>query len=179
DPSLTYNVRVGTTPGGSDVLAPMSLTSGQRLVPEAGNAGHNHSIVLRGLSPERTYYWTVQSVDHRLVGSAFATERVSYGVQPPTPPAPGPVVSENYPNPFNPSTTIRFTLPSASPVRLVVYNVLGAEVAVLMDQSLEAGSHQAVWNATDAMGRQVPSGVYLYSLETREARVTHSMLLLK
>lgn len=176
--SVTYNVRVGTTPGGSDVLSPMALSSGKRLVQSQGNAGHNTTISIKGLKSDQTYYWTVQCLDHRNLGSAFASERVSLPV--PVEPAPStPVVTENYPNPFNPSTTIRYTLAEPSDVRIVVYNVLGAEVAVLVNGQAEAGSHEAVWNGTDVSGRLVPSGIYLYSVETAGTRITRSMTLLK
>ncbi len=176
--SFTYNVRIGTTPGGSDVLSPMSLGSGKRLVQAKGNAGHNLTITINGLRPDQTYYWSVQSLDHRNIGSAFAQERTSLPVQIQPAPTP-PVVSENYPNPFNPSTTIRYTLAEASDVRIVVYNVLGAEVAELANGPAAAGTYEAVWHGTDRAGMAVPSGLYLYAIETANTRITRSMLLLK
>ncbi len=66
------------------------------------------------------------------------------------------------PNPFNPQTTVRFELPMAGPVRLVVYNLAGQPVRTLLDgEYLSAGSHAVVWDAHDAQGRAVASGVYL------------------
>ena len=176
-PSYTYNVRVGTTPGGSEILAPMAMSSGKRLVTKQGNAGHNHTITLKGMRGDLPYYWSVQTVDHRQVGSAFAPERVAYATQ--APPRSAPIITENYPNPFNPSTTIRYTLPATSDVRVVVYNVLGAEVAELVNSRMESGAHEAVWSGIDAAGRPVPSGVYLYAVETAGERIVRSMLLLK
>jgi len=70
----------------------------------------------------------------------------------------------NYPNPFNPATTIEFDLPGESRVRLAVYSALGQEVAVLHDGVLQAGYHRAAWNGTDNSGRQMGSGIYLYRL---------------
>jgi hypothetical protein len=70
---LTYTLRVGTAPGGTDVVAPMSLPGGRRLVPQPGNAGYGTRWTLRGL-PEGTYYWSVQAVDASFVGSPFADE---------------------------------------------------------------------------------------------------------
>ena len=67
---------------------------------------------------------------------------------------------ESYPNPFNPSTTIRFTLAEAGAVRLEVFDVLGRRVALLVDASLEAGVHEAVFEAG-----ALPSGVYLYRMQ--------------
>ena len=71
----------------------------------------------------------------------------------------------NYPNPFNPRTTIRFELPVAGPVRLSIYDVAGRLVRTLVDDSLPQGSHEAVWDGRDATGREVGSGSYLARLE--------------
>ncbi|TAF47116.1 MAG: hypothetical protein EAZ68_02375 [Oscillatoriales cyanobacterium] len=70
---LSYNLRVGTTPGGSDILAPMSLNDGTRQVVALGNANQNTQWQLKDLSPE-TYYWSVQAIDTAWAGSPFATE---------------------------------------------------------------------------------------------------------
>ena len=83
-------------------------------------------------------------------------------------------LSQNYPNPFNPTTEIRFDLPTASNVRLVVYNVLGQRVATLINGRREAGKHIAAWDAT-----RHASGVYFYRLETPTNTNTRKMLLLK
>jgi hypothetical protein len=73
---LSYNVRIGSTPGASDVLAPMALTNGFRLLPAFGNmqTGTNAVQDVSGLAPGRTYYWSVQAVDTSFAGSAFAAE---------------------------------------------------------------------------------------------------------
>jgi len=71
---LTYNLRVGTTPGGVDVLSPMASTStGYRRVAQLGNANHGATAFLAGLSPG-TYYWGVQAIDTAFAGSAFSSE---------------------------------------------------------------------------------------------------------
>ncbi len=80
----------------------------------------------------------------------------------------------NYPNPFNPQTAIRFALPEAGPVRLVVLDVLGREVAVLADGVQAAGAHTVYFDA-----QRLPSGVYLYRLDAPGFRQTRQMLLLK
>ncbi|MBC8277969.1 MAG: T9SS type A sorting domain-containing protein, partial [FCB group bacterium] len=66
----------------------------------------------------------------------------------------------NYPNPFNPSTVIRFDLPQASKVKLEVFNILGQRAAVLVDGVKPAGYKQIIWNGFD-----VASGVYIYRIE--------------
>jgi hypothetical protein len=76
-------------------------------------------------------------------------------------------LGQNYPNPFNPSTTVRFQLPAASRVVLKVYDLLGREVATLLQNDLPAGYHQALWNGTDDSGSRVSSGMYLLMLQAQ------------
>lgn len=80
----------------------------------------------------------------------------------------------NYPNPFNPTTTISFSLPEASYVSLKVYNSLGQEVATLLDERRDAGTHRVTWDAGSCA-----SGVYFYRLTTRDFTDTRKMLLMK
>ena len=82
--SLTYNLRVGTTPGGSQIVGPMARSDGFRRVPRIGNMGANLAFELRDL-PTGTYYWSVQSIDHSFQGSSFATEQTFDIVEAPTP----------------------------------------------------------------------------------------------
>lgn len=76
-------------------------------------------------------------------------------------------LGQNFPNPFNPSTRIDFTLPkdSAIPVSLIIYNLMGQEIRTLLNASLQAGDHQMGWDGRDDQGRQVGSGVYFYRLQ--------------
>ena len=73
-------------------------------------------------------------------------------------------LGQNYPNPFNPSTIIPYQLPSATYVRLEVFNLLGQRIATLVDAERAAGAHTAQWDGTDAAGRAVGAGVYIYRL---------------
>ena len=73
-------------------------------------------------------------------------------------------LGQNYPNPFNPSTVIPYQLPTATHVRLDVFNVLGQHVATLVDAERPAGFHAAKWDATDAAGQAMAAGVYFYRL---------------
>ncbi len=83
------------------------------------------------------------------------------------------------PNPFNPRTEIRYELPTASPVKLTVYDVNGRELTVLVDEAKEAGSHTASWDGTDSQGRALASGVYFYRLEAGTFQQTRRMTLVK
>ena len=85
---------------------------------------------------------------------------------------------QNYPNPFNPSTTIPYQLPAPARVRLEVFNLLGQRVATLVDEEQQAGLHTAAWNGTDAAGRPVGAGVYLYGLRGGAPGGTRRMVLL-
>jgi flagellar hook assembly protein FlgD len=76
-------------------------------------------------------------------------------------------LDQNYPNPFNPTTTIRVALPNAAFVTLKVYNMLGQEVATLVDGENKAGYVTTVWNGRDQYGTAVASGVYIYRVVAR------------
>jgi hypothetical protein len=80
----------------------------------------------------------------------------------------------NYPNPFNPTTTISFDLPEAQRVSLRVFNLLGQEVTTLLNDKVSAGSHQVTFDA-----QNLTSGVYIYRLQTRSKTLTKKMMLMK
>lgn len=88
-------------------------------------------------------------------------------------------LSQNVPNPFNPTTQIKFALPKAGQVNLVVYNVLGQQVTNLVDGYMNAGYQTVTWDGTDYSGSSVASGVYFYKLKAEEFTATKKMLLLK
>ena len=86
---------------------------------------------------------------------------------------------ENYPNPFNPTTTLRFDLPEISDITLTIYNMLGQKVRSFDYQNTSAGYHSVTWDATNDLGQQVGAGVYLYQLQTINFVKTRKMVLLK
>ncbi|MCU0452699.1 MAG: T9SS type A sorting domain-containing protein [Bacteroidetes bacterium] len=88
-------------------------------------------------------------------------------------------LQQNYPNPFNPSTEIRFTMPQTGKATLKVYSLLGQMVTTIVDGVREAGTHVATWNGKDATGRAMPSGVYLYRLESGSRMEMQKMVLMK
>jgi flagellar hook assembly protein FlgD len=73
-------------------------------------------------------------------------------------------LAQNYPNPFNPTTSIQFSLPAAANVTLKIYNVLGQEVATLVNEQRGVGTFEAVWNGRNSAGNQMASGMYFYNL---------------
>lgn len=85
----------------------------------------------------------------------------------------------NAPNPFNPSTVIGYRLAEAGEVRLAIYNLLGQEVRVLVNERQEAGGFTATWDGTDELGRRMASGVYLYRMQVGAFSAVRRMVLLK
>ncbi len=83
-------------------------------------------------------------------------------------------VEQNYPNPFNPSTVIRFDVPQTEHVTVKVYDILGQDVATLMNGEASAGHHEIEFNAVD-----LPSGIYLYRVEAGNKSELRKMILLK
>ena len=86
---------------------------------------------------------------------------------------------QNFPNPFNPITTLSYDLPKDSDVRLAIFDMLGDEVATLVNSHQQAGFKSVQWDGTGSMGRAVSAGVYLYRIEAGEFVETKKMLLLK
>jgi len=85
----------------------------------------------------------------------------------------------NYPNPFNPSTTIEFRIADFRLVNLKIYDVLGNEVATLVDEYKPAGSYEVEFNSHSGEGRNLTSGVYFYRLQAGEFIETKKMILIK
>ncbi len=81
---------------------------------------------------------------------------------------------QNYPNPFNPTTTINYQIPELSFVTLNVYDVLGSEVVTLVNEEKPVGSYEVVWNA-----KELPSGIYFYTLRAGSFVETKKMILMK
>ena len=167
-PSLAH-VQVATTADFSNVVA------------EAGNVTEDHYAI--GDLAAGTYFWRVRRIDGAGRPGAWsavwrfglnASKLVSTAAEEAGEVPDAYALEPNYPNPFNPETTIRFALPEAGPVRLEVFDMLGRRVQTLFEGTLPVGWHTAVWRA-----RGVSSGVYIYRVEAGAFRATRRMLLLK
>jgi len=88
-------------------------------------------------------------------------------------------VSGNYPNPFNPSTIIRFTLPSSQKVAVFVYDILGRKIKILHEGYIDAGKTDIMWDGTDSNNRAVSSGIYIYTISIPGKTISGKMVLQK
>ncbi len=147
------------------------------------DVGNNTSYTLSGLSTGLKYYIAATCYDTDGNESWYSNEvsatptalAVDESAAIPTSFA----LHANYPNPFNPITTIRFDLPHSVDISIVVYDLLGREVVRLMNGRLEAGYQQVVWDGRTASGREIPTGIYIARLVTPEYRKSIKMVLLK
>ena len=85
----------------------------------------------------------------------------------------------NFPNPFNPSTTIAYQVPQDGPVELTVYNIVGQPLVQLVRDWRQAGTYRIAWDGRDAVGQAVGSGVYFYRLRAAGQTASRRMHLLK
>ncbi len=128
-----------------------------------------------------TYYWRVIAFDP--IGKFAASKNVGVfkigtsDVSDRGEHLPGHYALEaNYPNPFNPETNITFQVPERCHVRLTIYNNMGQLIATLLDEEIGPGIYTKAWNARDAVGNAVSSGVYLFKLETEKFKQVRKML---
>jgi len=141
-----------------------------------------HDVAMYGdylyITGETSSFGNAQSDGHKAEGLLLkvngrtmeAPDTTTTNIISPFSPVRGYTLHQNYPNPFNPSTTIRFSLPQRSHVTLKVFDVLGREVARLVNEKKDAGEHRVVWDATG-----LPSGVYFYRLTTPTFSQTKKM----
>ena len=91
-----------------------------------------------------------------------------------------PILNQNFPNPFNPYTTIPITLSQRLPVRLEIFNVTGQTIrSLIVDHFLESGVHEIIWDSRDDLGNPVSSGMYLYQLTLPDRTLIRKMTLVR
>jgi hypothetical protein len=89
------------------------------------------------------------------------------------------ILSDNYPNPFNPETQIGYYLPKVSHVKLEIFNILGQRIRTVIDEDQTVGQKEITWNGTNEKGEQVASGVYFYRLQAKDFVQTKKMVLMR
>ena len=88
-------------------------------------------------------------------------------------------LGNNYPNPFNPVTTIEFSVPEDAPVTLAIYDVTGRLIQTLVSGEMNSGNHRIVWDGLDSSGDAVSAGMYLYTLRSADVTITKKMVMMK
>jgi hypothetical protein len=177
---LSYNLRVGTSPGAGDIVSPMAdPATGYRRIPAMGNTNLRTSWEIE-LPSAGAYYWSVLAVDGAFAGSPFAAD----GSTGPTAAelSPGTAAGEwltRAPNPFSGTTTIRFSQAAPGPVLLRIYDVTGRRIRTLDDGKLPAGSFARTWDGRDDGGRPVAAGVYFARLSTTESERSEKVTLIR
>ena len=182
----TYNVRVGTQPGASDVVSAMAdPVSGQRFTPSPGNASVAEAFMLTELE-DGTYFWSVQAVNNAFLASEFAAEgsftiqgSLSVDVDAEDTLPRRFAVYGNYPNPFTSQTTVRYDLPEAAAVQFRVYSLLGQEVHTATLGTQPAGEHQVEWDGRSNGSSQLGSGIYFYEIRAGGSSASGTMTLVR
>jgi hypothetical protein len=171
-------VTLGWTLGGSTELEGFNV---YRAENEAGeyeklnsqliSPGEGNSYLDAGLRPGRTYWYRLGAVDRD--GESFSLMQMIL-----VPPR-DLELHQNYPNPFNPVTTLSFYMPEAQHVSLVIYDVLGRRVRSLLEENMQYGGHEVLWDGRNDKGELVGSGVYFYRLVAGKNVFTRKLTLLK
>lgn len=123
--------------------------------------------------PVGTFYYRIKQVS--ISGNYHYSEHVEVSISIPQKIK----LQQNYPNPSNPATVIEYQLPQNMSVNLQIYDVLGHEIKILVNEHQTAGYYSIVWDGTDKAGAPAASGVYLYALETDNYRVIKKMTLMR
>jgi len=133
--------------------------------------GESYEFRDAAIRGNRTYSYFLEEARAQGPGFRHGPYRLAYVV--------GNSLEQNYPNTFNPRTTIRFSIAARGPVRLVVYDLAGRRVQELVKGELPADNYSIVWDGTDDRGSSVASGTYLYRLQAPGFQATRKMVLVR
>jgi hypothetical protein len=141
-------------------------------IPAGGDAaGSRYEFRDEDVTANRTYWYKLQEVNTDGMGTEFGpysvTYRLAYGLE------------QNVPNPFNPATTIKYSLATDGPVTLTIYDVSGARVRELVNDRQRADVYRVTWDGMNDHGQRVASGMYFYRLVAGKYLQTKKMMLLK
>ena len=145
-----------------------------------------HFSINDGIELEATYFndtdeiveWGLLSVDEMMIafGLYYEGEQLKNDIEELMPDRL--VLHSNFPNPFNPSTTLRYDLPQSGMVNITIHNVKGELVKTLLNSYQNAGFKSVQWNATNDRNKPVSAGLYIYNIQTKEAIQSKKMILL-
>ena len=147
----------------------------QEMIPGKGNSASRNEYRFSDESVEigAKYFYQIADVDY----SGTMTMNGDKAVEILAPA--GYELEDNYPNPFNPGTTINFRIRDAGQTTLTIYNTKGQKIRTLMDHYAKAGAYSVVWDARDDLGHQVSTGVYLYTLRVNDFEKSKMMQFVK
>ncbi len=134
------------------------------------NSSIRYSFIDNNISTSGVYLYRLKQID--LDGSYKFSKTIDVAVKKPESFS----LEQNYPNPFNPSTTIRYSIPQAGNVRIELYNMLGENIAVLVNEKKEAGSYKIQLSAESF---HLASGVYIYKMRSGKYSIARKLMLLK
>ena len=158
----------------ADQKIPIRLKQGEnRLLFKIGNSAGNTMLAAHVVDQDGD---RLPGIEFLLPGEILTAVEESAASQP-LPEAP--TLLENYPNPFNPITRIRFALPQAGPAKLDIYNAAGQWICTLVEGDVASGYHEVMWDARNASGFNVASGIYFAVLKARDLRKTRPMTLVR
>ena len=181
---LTYNIRIGTTAGASDIRSALAIaSSGNRLVSARGNADQSRRVTLR--LPPGTYYWSVQAIDNSYAPSPFAEERsfsvtsqsIETGTE--TQEAAATALTDPYPNPAADAVRIPFAVAPGESGRIAVYTATGRLVSSKSVVPTTAAGSEWIWRGVDDSGSRVASGIYFVRLETESYSRTKTVVIIR
>jgi hypothetical protein len=155
------------------------IYTGARYIYNLQNAGFGNRALVTWSDGSSYWKGKDEPIEHRRLWAQMINNETVDNDDPANAPGPAAILGPNYPNPFNPSTTIQYQLNSAAEVRLAVYNLKGQLVKTLVNGYESSGSHLVVWDGLDDRGLAAASGVYFYRLNAGGCLRTGKMLLLK
>lgn len=185
---------VGTALPGTSIAVQVQSTSAVVFTPQKTDALGKYAIVVPGgiyqftftadpteiVSPPVTLNNQTVNAQHHLVNCRFGVNATTDTGNPVTGAVPAAMVlHQNAPNPFNPTTSIQFSLGSAGDARLVIFDARGRLVRTLLAGPQSAGTHQVIWNGMDDGGNGAASGAYYYRLQTAHGAETRRMTLVR
>ncbi len=151
--------------------------------PRPSSPGRQDSAVVAHLLPGTYYYFAMKVADKAENWSGLSNIiegfTLNTGVKSESELPKEYALFQNYPNPFNPTTTILYQLPKISHVRISIYDILGRQVARLVDEKKRPGNFEVIWDGRDQNGNMVASGIYIYQIEADQYRKTHKLLLIR
>ena len=121
----------------------------------------------------KTYYYKLENI------SINGNKKFHYSISVTAPKPDKFSLWQNYPNPFNTKTSIKYELPVATQVKIIVSNVLGRKVKTLVDEHQEAGFYTVYWDGVDDLGENVVSGIYFYTMATSVGKNTRKMIVVR